>query len=109
MTAFLARLDGYLISTLNRVLGGETAVTLIIWAAETALDLEVRWEDFTSKMEARRRDQRTPVAKVHVGSHRRVGRAKTWDQDRSARSDYEWGMALKRWAARTEGSYLQWQ
>lgn len=96
MTAFLARLDGHLITALFSL-------------ADLLLDLDTT----VSKLEARwraRGSQRTPVAHraKHVACHRLRGKARTFN-DVDARRDYEWGQALKAWASRTEGQYLQWQ
>lgn len=100
MTAFLARLDGLLIKALS----SEGFTDFLIWLA----DLATRLEDQVSKLEARwaaRKDQRTPPAALPRGRHRAAAGSRTWDQDAAARADYEWGMAIKRWSARTEGAH----
>lgn len=106
MTAFLARLDGLLIKSLNYLFGGPVTVSALIWVAETALTVGVWWEDLETRWNSRT-DQRTPP--LTPGRHRRVGRGGTWDRDLKARDDYQWGMAVKAMASRMEGRWAVWQ
>jgi hypothetical protein len=95
MTAFLARLDGQFIAALS-----SAWTTFLIWLAERAIALDDQVSKLEARWQARAETQRTP----HVAAHRLRGRARPFD-----RADYEWGQALKAWASRTEGQYLQWQ
>lgn len=106
MSAFLARLDGHLFTALFHL-------------ADLLLDLdsltETVHESIRSTLE--RGIQRTPIKRRPPSRHRlaRSSYVRTWRHPlrgvpvRFDHADYEWGLALKSWACRTERNYLQWQ
>lgn len=99
MTAFLARLDGHFLAALS---GGYSSV--LIWLAEQILVLDELAAPARALLK-RQKVERTPVPRAMAGRHRAAAGSRTWDQDRSARADYEWAMAVKRMAARMEGHH----
>lgn len=101
MTAFLARLDGRFLAALS---GGYSAA--LIYLAEQLLALDELCAPARAILKRVWREiERTPVPRAMAGRHRAAAGAKTWDQDRSARADYEWAMAIRRMAVRMEGHH----
>lgn len=101
MTAFLARLDGRFRDTVAGLWS-----TFLIWTAELGLAADDNLTAARSWLDRRWTEiQRTPVPRSMAGRHRAAAGSRTWDQDRSARADYEWAMAVKRMAARMEGAH----